>query len=241
MEYKPIEVKVWGKYACFTRPETKLERVSYEVPTPSAARGILEAIYWEPPMRWRVREIQVLNPVRHFSILRNEVTDRGSTQADYLDPTANRSQKHTLCLRDVAYIIKADVWLPPEFAQEEQVKHRSQFRKRVSRGACYHRPYLGCREFSAHFCEPDETEKPINVTADLGLMLFDIAFIKGKVPSDLRQKFVEFYEHSLENNQPMKHLVTGYTQRIDFPAFLDKGILRISPSLYDEIGETIQP
>ncbi len=181
MDYPPLEVKVSGDYACFTRPEQKIERVSYEVMTPSAARGVLEAIFFHKPMKWRIREIVVLKPIRHFSILRNEVSPRMSERTGGLSITDDRSQKHTLGLRDVEYIIKADVWLRPGETDRDgnpvdPAKYRDQFRRRVQRGQCYWQPYLGCREFSAFFRLPDGTEKPINVSASLGRMLFDIEY-----------------------------------------------------------------
>src|SRR5437773_1934793 len=110
MNLPPLEVKVWGDYACFTRPEMKVERVSYTVMTPSAARGVLEAIFWKPEFSWRVREIEVLKPIRYFSILRNEVQRRASGRsAEPFYADEDRTQRHTLGLRDVAYVIRADV------------------------------------------------------------------------------------------------------------------------------------
>ena len=184
MTYTPLEVKVYGDYACFTRPEQKIERVSYEVMTPSAARGILEAIFFHKPMKWRVREIAVLKPVRHFSILRNELVKPTVTAIGDDLIKDWRSQRHTLALRDVEYIIKADVWLSPgatdrDGSPVDPAKYRDQFRRRVQRGQCYWQPYLGCREFSAFFSLPDGTEKPINVTASLGRMLLDIEYGEG--------------------------------------------------------------
>ena len=180
MFYPPVEVKVWGPYACLTRPEAHVERVSYEVLTPSAARGILEAIFWHKPMRWRVREVAVLNPIRHFSILRNEVKSKAGRGGD-LSITDDRTQRHTLGLKDVAYVIRADAWLPPDAADRDgqpldTAKYRDQFQRRVARGQCFHRPALGCREFAADFAAPDGNEAPIAQSKDLGLMLFDIAF-----------------------------------------------------------------
>ena len=210
MQYPPVEVKVWGDYACYTRPESKVERVSYEVPTPSAARGILEAIYWHKPMKWCIREIAVLKPIRHFSILRNEVTDKAVPGSDGLSITDKRTQRHTLCLRNVAYIIKADVWLPPGMDEADAIKHRDQFRRRVRAGQCYHRPCLGCREFAANFAEPDGTETPIDVTADLGRMLFDITY---------------GVDHGQKENKPRF-----------FNARLENGVLRIPSALYEEEG-----
>lgn len=179
----PLQVKVWGDLACFTRPEMKVERVSYPVMTPSAARGILEAIFWKPEFQWRIMEIWVLNPIRHFSILRNEINTRQSQRAAagwiesgggfYADE--DRAQRHTLALRDVAYVIKADAVLQSH-ADSDIAKYRDQFRRRVQRGQCMHMPYLGCREFSAEFAELDGSEMPIDLTDDLGLMLGDLDY-----------------------------------------------------------------
>jgi CRISPR-associated protein Cas5d len=188
--YPPLEVKVRGPYACFTRPEMKAERVTYEVPTPSAARGLLEAIFFHPPMKWRVREIHVLKPIRHFSIMRNEVNLKASPASDGISITDERTQRHTLALRDVEYLIKADIVCPDSDDPEATVKYRDQFRRRVARGQCYHRPYFGCREFAVDFVPPDGTEKPIDQTVELGLMLFDIDYGTRNVP--------HFFEARLE-------------------------------------------
>jgi CRISPR-associated protein Cas5d len=165
----------------------KAERVSYSVMTPSAARGLLEAIFWKPEFSWQVREIWVLNPIRHFSILRNEVnskaalsTARGWARSGggyFADE--DRAQRHTLALRDVAYLIKPDISLASH-ATEDVAKYRDQFRRRVNRGQCYHQPYLGCREFVASFGPPDSAERPIDLTDDLGRMLFDIDYATDK-------------------------------------------------------------
>lgn len=182
-DYPPVEVKVWGPYACFTRPEMKAERVSYPVMTPSAARGVLEAIFWKPEFSWQVREIWVLHEIRHFSILRNEVNSKAvvTTAQGWAEngggyfAEEDRAQRHTLALRDVAYLIKADVVLAAH-ATDDVAKYRDQFRRRVNRGDCHHRPYLGCREFAAFFGPPDGTERPIEMSDDLGLMLLDIDY-----------------------------------------------------------------
>lgn len=179
----PLQVKVWGDFACFTRPEMKAERVTYSVMTPSAARGVLEAIFWKPEFAWGVREIWVLNPIRHFSVLRNEINSRQSHRAaqkweetgEGFFADEDRAQRHTLALRDVAYIIKADV-LPSASGEASEAKYRDQFRRRVARGQCLHRPCLGCREFTADFCEPSGDERPIDVNGDLGLMLGDLDY-----------------------------------------------------------------
>lgn len=175
MNGPPLEVKVWGEWACFTRPEAKAERVSYPVMTPSAARGVLEAIFWKPEFVWRVREIHVLQPIVHASVLRNEVDSRMSAQADDIDIVAHRTQRHTLALRCVAYCIVADVEVRPGVS-EDPAKFRDQFRRRVARGQCFHRPYLGCREFAADFGPPSPSESPVDHSEDLGLMLLDVEY-----------------------------------------------------------------
>ena len=179
----PLQVKVWGDFACFTRPEMKVERVSYPVMTPSAARGVLEAIFWKPEFQWRIREIWVLNPIRHFSILRNEVNSRQSERAAAAwrdngggyDASADRAQRHTLGLRHVDYIVRAQIEVRPG-VKEDVAKFRDQFRRRVRDGRCFATPYLGCREFSASFGEPEGSERPVEWTEDLGLILLDIEY-----------------------------------------------------------------
>ncbi len=185
-DFPPLRVKVWGDHACFTRPEMKVERVSYEVMTPSAARGLLEAIYWKPEFQWRVRRIHVLQPIRRASILRNEVNstaspktirsafEKGEGYAYFAED--DRTQRHTLALRDVAYLIEADAAPAGRGAGDHPAKHRDIFRRRVARGQCYHRPYLGCREFAASFAEPDGSEQAIEKTEPLGRMLFDLRY-----------------------------------------------------------------
>ncbi len=212
--YPPIEVKVWGDFACFTRPEMKVERVSYDVMTPSAARGILEAIFWKPEFEWRVKEIAVLRPVRRISMVRNEVNRKLSPRTAGQAGSAyfaddDRTQRHTLALRDVAYIIRACVALREHAADEHSAKYRDQFRRRVSRGQCYHHPYLGCREFAASFGEPSGDEQPIGVSEDLGHMLFDMR-----------------YREEGERIEP-----------VFFSARLQEGILHVPPELYSKLGE----
>ncbi len=173
MAYTPLVVKVWGDHACFTRPEMKVERVSYPVMTPSAARGALEAIFWKPEFVWRIKEIHILNPIKTFSIMRNEVNTRMSPRVDGICITDNRAQRHTLGLRDVAYLIYADIELRPDVT-DDIAKYRDQFRRRVQKGQCYHNPYLGFREFAAAFSETDGNEIPITLSENLGNMLLDI-------------------------------------------------------------------
>jgi CRISPR-associated protein Cas5d len=184
----PLMVKVWGELACFTRPEMKVERVSYPVMTPSGARGVLESISWKPEFKWLVREIWVLRDVEYFSTLRNEVNSLASDRSarawersgglgGYFAPD-DRTQRHTLALRDVAYVIRADVVLRPG-VDDDPAKYRDQFRRRVQRGQCLSRPYLGCREFAADFAPPTDSERPVQWSGPLGRMLLDIEYEPG--------------------------------------------------------------
>ena len=222
----PLQIKVWGEFACFTRPEFGVERVSYEVMTPSAARGVLEAIFWKPEFRWRVREIEVLKSIRHFSILRNEMNsvqtlDRARKGNPYYADD-DRAQRHTLCLRDVAYIIRADIELKPH-AGEHPAKYRDQFRRRVKRGQCFNQPYLGTREFSAFFGPPDGDERAIDVSDDLGLMLLDMDFVPDAKGA------VSYAGHGVEG----RTIVRGNAQPQFFQARLDNGVLRVPREMHE--------
>jgi len=173
----PVSVQVWGPGALFTRPELKVERVSYPAMTPSAAVGVLEAIFWKPEMTWRVVAIEVLNPIRQFTQRRNETTDLASlaeaaSGRRTVDTVSNRVQRNAVCLRDVAYRIHAHVELRQQ-ATKLDAAYRDQFRRRVSRGSCFTQPYLGTREFTGYFGDIDD-RKPIGVTEDLGIMLHSV-------------------------------------------------------------------
>lgn len=212
----PLVVKVWGDFACFTRPELKVERVSYEVMTPSAARGILEAIFWKPEIAWRVERIKVLKPIQHFAILRNEVEEviaprtvgQWMEQNTYKPLIADekRSQRHTLALRDVAYVIEARLVLRSR-ETNNLAKYIAIFQRRVEKGQCYLRPCLGCREFPAHFSPVTGQEQPIEHSDDLGPMLFDLRYDFQK----------------------------GRADPLFFHARLEKGILEVPPDLYKEV------
>jgi CRISPR-associated protein Cas5d len=219
-----VEVKVWGERACFTRPEMKAERVSYPVMTPSAARGVLEAVFWKPEFSWRVREIWVMKPIRYFSIVRNEVNSVASDKFARAWREAgggyfadqDRARRHTLGLRDVAYLIRADVGLKAHVTGGV-AKYRDQFRRRVQRGQCFQRPYLGCREFAADFGAPDRAEKPIPITDDLGRMLWGL-----RHEPDPGGK-AAWHAHDTEGAS----LVRGGIRPTFFAARLEGGILRV--------------
>jgi CRISPR-associated protein Cas5d len=218
-----LQVKVWSDDgALFTRPEFGAERVSYPVMTPSAARGVLEAIFWKPEFTWKVREIKVLKPIRHFSILRNEMnswqspSSAKSPEYRYFADD-DRAQRHSLCLRDVAYIISAEIRLKSH-ADAPDAKYRAQFRRRVAKGQCHHQPYLGTREFSAFFAEPDGTETPIKHSDELGLMLWDMDFV-----SDPEAKQLEFLTHDAAGGNVTK----GSAKPKFFRAKLTNGVMQV--------------
>ncbi len=184
----PIRLKVWGEYACFTRAEMKVERVSYDVLTPSAARGILEAIYWKPQVRWIVERLHVLKPIRFTNLRRNEVSGKASAanarkamKGTLNGPLAiliedDRQQRAATILRDVAYVIEARFELLDDSDPVE--KHYNIFKRRAERGQYFHHPYLGCREFP---CDFDWIDGPIpdselTGAQDLGYLLHDIEF-----------------------------------------------------------------
>ncbi len=186
-------LRVWGDFACFTRPEMKVERVSYPVMTPSAARGILEAIYWEPEMYYVVDQITVVRKGRWFTFRRNEVQKvislneagrwmRGSKNIGYIQAgggAPDAAQRNLLGLADVEYVVNAQICLTEKGQSEGAniVKHLDRFRKRAAAGKCFHRPALGCREFVADFDlieNGDEVTKANWPEEDLGLMLYDV-------------------------------------------------------------------
>lgn len=182
--FPPVNVEVWGDAALFTRPEAKVERVSYPVMTPSAAVGVLEAILWKPEFSWQVCAIEVLAPIREGTVRRNEttqvVTQEAALRGAVVDTAAHRTQRASTILRDVRYRIHAHVVLR-DHADEPVAKYRDQFRRRVERGACFAQPYFGTREFTAYFGKPTPAA-PIELTTDLGVMLHSIAFPAKKQP-----------------------------------------------------------
>lgn len=177
---RTFRLKVWGRNACFTRPEMKVERVSYDVITPSAARGVLEAILWKPAIRWKVAQIDVLKPIKWESVRRNEVGSVMSPRSSciYVDDPKTRQQRAGLFLRDVAYTIHAYFEMTDKaYAEDTVLKFQEMFLRRAEKGQCFHRPYFGCREFAAEFevfTNGKPLPEPIPETRDLGWMLYDI-------------------------------------------------------------------
>jgi len=227
-------LEVSGDYACFTRPEMKVERVSYDVPTPSAARAIFEAIFWKPAIRWRVNKIEVLKPIRWTSVRRNEVGSVMSDRSDGLYIEEVRQQRAGLFLREVAYRLHAELefipldkrkktpnpmpdWLvePAEkrelsdAANENPGKYNAMFERRARKGQCFNQPYLGNREFSCSFKLIEnavDLPEAIDETRDLGFMLYDLDFSN---PDDIRPAF--------------------------FRAKLDKGVVLVPPWESEEV------
>jgi len=186
-----VRVKVTGDYACFTRPDLKVERMTYPCMTPSAARGVLDSILWKPEFQWYVRRILVLNPVKFASIKRNEINSKQGKSPIIIDELKNdgkpkyRSQRNSIILKNVAYIIEASIYLKGYSEKNPPKKYVEMFRRRVKKGQCWRRPYLGTREFYAEFKEPSGLEKPIDETIPIGSMLFDIFFDEKGKPSPI--------------------------------------------------------
>lgn len=197
-----VKLLIWGDRACFTRPEMKAERVSYDVITPSAARGILEAIHWKPAIRWVIDSIQVLKPIRFESIRRNEISDKISARnitsamkrkstdglCFLVDDGNNRQQRATTLLRDVAYVISAHFELTDKAGVDDNAgKHIDIFNRRAKRGQYFHMPCLGNREFPAYFelvenGQELESAPELQGEKDLGWMLHDIDFANDNTP-----------------------------------------------------------
>jgi len=211
MEYydKEFCLEVWGDIACFTRPELKVERVSYDVITPSAARAIFEAIFWKPAIRWQVTKIEVLNPIRWVSVRRNEVGAVASKTMDSIYIEDKRQQKNSLMLRDVRYRIYAKlVFIPVRdrrndatasgHTDENPGKYNAMFERRAAKGQCFNQPYLGTRECAASFrlIDPanDTLIPPLAESRDLGIMLYDMDF-----QTNPQKPEAMFYRAKMEN------------------------------------------
>lgn len=197
-----VKLRVWGDYACFTRPEMKVERVSYDVMTPSAARAVLEAIYWRPSIRWVVDRIHVLRPIRFMNVRRNEVASKlplknitsamqgkGTSPVLYIED--DRQQRAGMILKDVEYGIEAHFEYTGQ-SDTNDGKHLDIFNRRASSGQCFTQPYLGCREFSADFAlSNDFPDSPLRGQQDLGWMLHDLDFEHNMEAKFFRAEMVD--------------------------------------------------
>lgn len=237
--YPYLSVVIEGDFACFTNPQYKVERVSYPIITPSAARGILEAIFWKPEFYWRVREIHLLSEIRYFSILRNEVKSVATTKPIYIEE--DRSQRHTLALRDVKYLINAEFDLKPHAQAENNVdlvvKYRDQFQRRVEKGQCFHQPSLGCREFYAKFRPPTKSDKSIDYTSDLGLMLFDMKYRQIKDDKNQLKQVSARKVISPDGGFQLKQYHGIGAQPVFFRARVVNGVLTVPAELYREVAQ----
>lgn len=192
-----IQVEVWGERALFTRPELSVERVSYDVLTPSAARGIIESIYWHPGLKYEIDKIHVLNPINFTNIRRNEVKSKALASSiksamvaggnlPYINTKEDIQQRASLILTDVRYVIEAHFDLTDRAKPEDNVgKFRDIMRRRLEKGQCYSQPYFGTREFVAHFKACSESCLPRSFYAgagdrDFGLMLYDMDYSNQK-------------------------------------------------------------
>ena len=186
-----LTVRARGEFAVFTEPAFKVERVSYPVMTPSAARGLLEAVMWKPAITWQVERIQVLKPIRFIAFRRNEVNSKAATPAAAVIERGgplrpyfadeDRAQRNTVALYDVDYVVEAHFCLTEKAGPEDNVaKFVGMFTRRVEHGQHFHQPYLGCREFVAEVLPADAAPEAIRDSQDLGVMLWDIEYGKDR-------------------------------------------------------------
>ena len=195
----PIKMEVWGEYACFTRPEMKVERVSYDIPTPSAARGMIESVFYHPGMIWRVDRIHVLSPIRFTNLRRNEVKSKilagnllaavnGRTDPLCIATSEDIQQRAALMLKDVHYVFQAHFEMTDRASPTDSpAKFQCMTERRLRKGQCYSQPYLGCRECTAHFGLWEGGDIPaIPETRDLGWMLYDMDYAN---PDEIQPTF----------------------------------------------------
>lgn len=223
-----IHLRTWGDLACFTRPEMKVERVSYPVITPSAARGLLESILYKPQFRWQILRVAVQRPIRFLAFRRNEVKSRLSARnPEPLQVEDDRTQRNTLALRDVEYVIEAGLALTPlanlprrkphavdePEGEDSLVKYLAMFQRRAQKGQCFAQPCFGCREFPAHFELADEAAMQVppslNHDTDLGLMLYDV------------------FDLEVGRDQPPGKVEKPQPKMTFFKAFLKDGIMAV--------------
>ncbi len=219
-------IKVGGDYACFTNPGLKVERCTFPVMTPSAARGVLEAIFWKPQFRWEIREIKVLKPIKQISIMRNEIEDRQNKTPIIIE--RNRQQRASLILKDVEYVITAEIVL--KVGTNNIIGYAEQFRRKLEGGQCHHTPYLGTREFAAWFEPATGKEEPDEAIEELplGQILFDTAYREND-----ERKEIDFHRHKGEG----KRVVRGYAHALFFDATIKDNVLTVPRDKYRELYE----
>lgn len=200
IDKETVRVKVSGDFACFTRPDLKVERMTYPCMTPSAARGVLDSILWKPEFQWWVHRILILKPIKFVSVIRNEINSKQNKIPIVVDEVKTdgkpkyRSQRSSIILKDVEYIIEASVYQPVFDEKNPPKKYVEMFKRRVRKGQCWRRPYLGTREFAAEFSDVTGNEQPIEGVVPVGSMLFDIFYDGNGIPAPLF-----FYDVSIQN------------------------------------------
>lgn len=221
-----ISLAVWGDLALFSRPDLRVERVSYPVITPSAARGVFEAVFWKPEFAYRIRRIDVVLPGTTVSVLRNEIKDRQGAAPIQIEKA--RTQRTALMLQNVRYVLHADLMLRPH-ATEHVAKYRCQLERAIEKGRCFHRPYLGTRECAAFVAAPTEDDVPdASFSLHIGTMLFDLAFVPGKTTAGFTFR---------QQDADGPRVVAGSAHPIFFDARVERGVLGLDPvqSLYGQI------
>ena len=195
-------LEISGDLACFTRPELKVERISYPVITPSAARNILAAILWKPAIRWKVLQIEILKPIQWVNIRRNEVGIKMSERSQGLYIEDSRQQRASMLLRDVAYRIYADFEMTDQAGEgDNRTKFVEMFKRRAAKGQYFHQPYLGCREFPCHFRLLEKAEDGLpreDITQDFGFMLYDMDYSQSDARDSNRAERM-FYHCKAQN------------------------------------------
>ena len=175
-----IRIKLWGDFACFTRPDLKVERMTYPCMTPSAARGALDAILWKPEFIWHIHKISVLKPVKYASVKRNEINKKQGTTPIIIENS--RAQRNSIILKDVAYVIEASVYQNKPDLKNRPQKYVEMFNRRVGKGQCWKRPYLGTREFAAEFAPATDNDIPLQEDIPIGSMFLDMWYDENGIP-----------------------------------------------------------
>ena len=226
MNHATFLIKVGGDFACFTNPGLKVERCTYPVMTPAAARGVLEAIYWKPQFRWEIREIKVLKPIKQISIMRNEIEDRQDKTPIVIE--RKRQQRASLILKDVQYVVNAEIVLKAGITN--LAGYIDQFRRKLEGGQCHHTPYLGTREFAAWFEPATGKEEPDELIKELplGQMLFDTAYREND-----ERKEIDFHRHKGEG----KRVARGYAHALFFDATIKDNVMIMPRDKYHELYE----
>ncbi len=214
-----VQVKVWGEFACFTRPDLKVERMTYPCMTPSAARGVLDCILWKPEFVWHVHRIVVLKPVKFASVKRNEInTKQGKTPIVIEN---SRAQRNSIVLKDVAYVIEASVFQTAPSEKNPPKKYVEMFNRRVRKGQCWRRPYLGTREFAAEFSMPaeDDFERRIKEDIPVGSMFLDMWYDDKGMPMPKFFYDVAVRDGILDCSKEYGQILTSTHQRGKLPDY----------------------